>query len=431
MVLDDPLTPALSRRKRGQAAGGLGLVLRGPAVTAEAGLAVPGFGAVRDPATAHAAFRGWMFGQALPFWAGAGKDGPGLGVHEALRLDGTPAGLPFKRMRVQARQLYVFSHAALLGWAPGGAMADDIYGFMTRHGARADGAWARRLHPDGTVLDGTADLYDLAFVLFALAWYARLAGSEAPLAQARRTLDWIAHHMPHPPAGYHNAVPWEDGPRQQNPHMHLLEAVLALYETSGDSYYADHARSLVALFRRHLFDPATGTLGEFFAPDWTPAPGDAGTHVEPGHHLEWAWLLDQHERLTDDEAGAEIGRLYDFALCHGVDPATGLVWDAVGRDGALRLRNFRLWPQTEALKAYAAMARRGRVDTLARVAPTVRAIGTRFLQGCVPGAWTDQLDAAGAPASRGIPTSSFYHVFMAYAELDGLVAAGIGQRQHI
>jgi mannose/cellobiose epimerase-like protein (N-acyl-D-glucosamine 2-epimerase family) len=67
-------------------------------------------------------------------------------------------------------------------------------------------------------------------VLFALAWHARLTRSEEPLARARRTLDWITAHMPHPPAGYRNVQPWEDGPRQQNPHMHLLEAVLALYE---------------------------------------------------------------------------------------------------------------------------------------------------------------------------------------------------------
>ena len=100
--------------------------------------------------------------------------------------------------------------------------------------------------------------------------------------------------------------------------------------------------------------------------------------------------------------------------------------DAGGRDGAPRLRSFRLWPQTEALKAHAAMARRGK-DGLARVAPTVRGSGTRFLQGCLPGAWTDQLDESGAPASRLIPTSSFYHVFMAYAELDGL-AKGFGCR---
>jgi mannose/cellobiose epimerase-like protein (N-acyl-D-glucosamine 2-epimerase family) len=65
------------------------------------------------------------------------------------------------------------------------------------------------------------------------------------------------------------------------------------------------------------------------------------------------------------------------------------------------------------------MARRGG-DGLARVAPTVRGIGTRYLQGCLPGTWTDQLDETGASMSRLIPTSSLYHVFMAYAELDGL-----------
>lgn len=391
----------------------------GAGVTGGVSVTEAGFAGIHDVASAHAAFRGWMFGQALPFWAGAGNDAPGLGVHESLQLDGSPSGVPFKRMRVQARQVYVFSHAALLGWAPGRAVAEDAYAFMARQGARSDGAWARRLSPAGDMLDPAADLYDLAFVLFALAWHARLTRSEEPLARARRTLDWIAAHMPHPPAGYRNVLPWEDGPRQQNPHMHLLEAVLALYETSGDAHYADHAHALVGLFRRHLFDPATGTLGEFFAEDWTPAPGDAGTHVEPGHHLEWVWLLDQYARLTGGEAGAEAGRLYSFALRHGVDPATGLVWDVIGRDGAPRLRSFRLWPQTEALKAHVAMARRGG-DALARVAPTVRGIGTRYLQGCLPGAWTDQLDETGARLSRLIPTSSFYHVFMGYAELDGL-----------
>ncbi|HEY0203134.1 MAG TPA: AGE family epimerase/isomerase [Acetobacteraceae bacterium] len=391
----------------------------GAGVTGGVSVTEAGFAGIHDVASAHAAFRGWMFGHALPFWAGAGNDAPGLGVHESLQLDGSPSGVPFKRMRVQARQVYVFSHAALLGWAPGRAVAEDAYAFMARQGARSDGAWARRLSPAGDMLDPAADLYDLAFVLFALAWHARLTRSEEPLARARRTLDWIAAHMPHPPAGYRNVLPWEDGPRQQNPHMHLLEAVLALYETSGDAHYADHAHALVGLFRRHLFNPATGTLGEFFAEDWTPAPGDAGTHVEPGHQLEWVWLLDQYARLTGGEAGAEASRLYSFALRHGVDPATGLVWDVIGRDGAPRLRSFRLWPQTEALKAHVAMARRGG-DALARVAPTVRGIGTRYLQGCLPGAWTDQLDETGARLSRLIPTSSFYHVFMGYAELDGL-----------
>ncbi len=381
-------------------------------------IGISGFAKVRDTATAQAAFRTWMFGHALPFWGGPGMDQATGAAQEAMRLDGTPAGLPWTRMRVQARQLYAFSHAALLGWQPGAALAGGIYRFITRHGERDGGGWARRLAPDGTVLDPAADLYDQAFVLFALAWHARLTGEAEPLARARRTLDWIVAHMAHPPAGLRNVLPHEAGPRQQNPHMHLLEATLALLETTGDGFYAEQAHGLASLFHRHLFDPATGTLGEFFTDEWAPAPGEVGSHVEPGHHYEWVWLLDQYERLTSTDATASVGRLYDFARRHGTDSVSALVWDVAGRDGAARLRTTRLWPQTEALKAHIVMARRnsGGADL---IAPVVRNIGTRFLTGYPEGTWIDQLDAAGKAASKGVPTSSFYHLFMAFAELEG------------
>jgi len=379
--------------------------------------APPGFADIRDVGSAYAALRAWMFGHALPFWSGAGHDGPGRGAHEHLRLDGAPANVTFKRMRVQARQIYAFSHAALLGWHDGKRLARDGYDFITRHGERPGGGWVRRLSRAGNeVLDDAADLYDQAFVLFALAWYARLTSDAEPLQRARSTVEWIRTNMAAPPRGFLNVLPIEAGPRQQNPHMHLLEATLALHETSDDPYYADFAHELVNLFRRYLFDRTTGTLGEFFTPDWSPAPGNAGDHVEPGHHYEWVWLLDQYERQTGAVATAELDRLYRFACDFGTDPHTALVWDVVGRDGSARQRSTRLWPQTEALKAHAVMARRGG-DGAALVPLVVRNLGTRFLAGCPDGTWIDQLDAAGTPASDKLPTSSFYHLFMSYTEL--------------
>ena len=375
-----------------------------------------GFAAAHDVQSAHAAFRDWVFGQALPFWGAAGHDGPGGGACEHLRLDGTPADVAFKRMRVQARQIYVFSHAALLGWTEGERLAHDGYAFITRHGQRDDGSWVRTLSRMGDVVDPAADLYDLAFVLFALAWYARLTGLDEPLQRARRTLGFIESSMRFAPAGYQNVTPAEPGPRQQNPHMHLLEAMLALHETTGDERYLAVAHELVALFRERLFEPDGGTLGEFFTADWRLAPGEAGSLAEPGHHYEWVWLLDQYERRTGLSLTGQIGRLYSFARRAGADPRTGLVWDAVNRDGSARSRTSRLWPQAEALKAHIAMARRG-AGGADLIVPVTRNIGTRFLAGCPPGAWIDQLDADGAPAATRIPTSSFYHLFMAYAEL--------------
>ena len=111
---------------------------------------------------------------------------------------------------------------------------------------------------------------------------------------------------------------------------------------------------------------------------------------------------------------------------------------------------MRLWPQTEALKAHAVMARRHRdslagapgshipsscaldaeaSDALALVVATVRNIGACFLADCPQGTWTDQLDAFGAPVSQAIPASSFYHVFMGYAELDPSGRCGAGRRR--
>lgn len=396
-----------------------------------------------------------MFGQALPFWAGAGRDQPGLGVREALTADGSPAPTPYKRMRVQARQIYAFSHAALLGWTDGEAVARDAYAFIQRAGLRPDGAtWVRRLDPSGArVVDDTVDLYDQAFVLFALAWYARLTGEQAPLDQARRTAEWIRTAMRGPVAGYLNTLPAEPGGggggahRQQNPHMHLLEAALALLETTRTggggggrhdaAYWEGWAHELVGLFRDRFLDRLTGTLGEFFQDDWTLAPGAAGDHVEPGHHYEWVWLLHQYARLapaasgdgdgTGADAMADGDQLYRFAEAHGCDPAgTGLVWDVVGRDGTVvHARSTRLWPQTEALKAHCAVALRLGGDRAAVVeAKIVRVVDNllhRFFADCPPGAWRDRFDAAGNPVADGIPTSSFYHVFMGYAQLDQLI----------
>lgn len=376
-------------------------------------------------------FRGWMFGQALPFWAREGRDEPGLGFHEALRLDGSPADTRFKRMRVQARQLYSYAHAATMGWPGALEAAGCGYDFMTAHGWRREGGWAKLLGPGGGIVDETADLYDNAFVLLALAWYARARGSDAVLAEARRTLDWILASMgvaAH--GGFENTIPVGAGHRQQNPHMHLLEAVLALHATSPDPSTLEVAGGLAALFRQHFFDPATGTLGEFYDRDWSAAPGEAGTHVEPGHHYEWVWLLQQYASCSGDDFAAEQDALFRFAEAHGRNPRTGFVVSAVGRDGQIRDAASRLWMQTEELKAHLARGERdGRID-VARAEAVVATLLDHFCDpaggGAEPivpsGGWIDVFDGEGRPAASTMPASTLYHIYVAFAELDRLAA---------
>ncbi len=401
------------------------------AVTVAAGTAA---GTVR----VREALRDWLFGLALPFWSSVGLDRPGpdgrfRGACEHLSPTGQPVDPGFKRMRVQARQLYVFSEAAARD-APGAAeIAAGLHRFMSRGGAAADGGWARLLDREGRVLDATNDLYDLAFVLFALARYHRLTGEAAVLRQAERTLEFLRRRMARPSGGFANAEPAEFGWRQQNPHMHLLEAALALLETSGDERWAVLATELVELFGRVFLEAASGTLGEYFSEDWRRAAGLDGEKVEPGHHAEWIWLLDRHQALTGRATGALIHRLDGVCLRHGVGPETGLVRDEIARDGSLRLGSSRLWPQTEMLKAHCVLHRMAvlRVDAdearsrLAGIVRTADNLLTRYLVGAEggvlpPGTWIDRLDPFGRPAIDKIPTSSLYHVMSAWVELDRL-----------
>jgi len=372
---------------------------------------------------AHARLRTWLFEAALPFWSTAGRDRPGFGFVEHLDLAARPADVPYKRVRVQARQIFVFSCAHMLGWPGALEAATDGHDFLTRHARRADGAWVRLLGRDGDVLDPTADLYDLAFVVFALAWYARATGSAQALDQARGTLAWIGRNMTSPAGGFHEAVPVPPQPRRQNPHMHLLEAVLALFATTRDAALLATADTLVDLFRARFFDPATGSLGEFFTDDWQWAPGAAGTHVEPGHHYEWVWLLGEYQRLSGKTVEPERSALHAFANRWGCDPKTGLVFDVVDRSGVVRDGSARVWPQTEAIKAHLAMAEQGRAGEGAAIARIVENLLERFIAGNTAGTWTEHLSAEGAAKGDRIPASTLYHIVLAFSELERVFTA--------
>jgi mannose/cellobiose epimerase-like protein (N-acyl-D-glucosamine 2-epimerase family) len=367
--------------------------------------------------------RAWIRDDALPVWAEQGRDDSGYGFREHLTLAGRPADVAFKRMRVQARQLYVFSHAYLLGLHPDLTPAADAFGFITRHGLRDDGAWVRLLGRRGGVLDATADLYDLAFVMFSLAWYGRASGEQLSFVLARRTAEFVCQVMAAPGGGFHNSSPAEPGYRQQNPHMHLLEAALALYAMTDEALYANLAREIITLFQDRLFHRDSGTLGEFFDSELRAASGEAGDHIEPGHQYEWVWLLDQYATLFHCDLPIEAARLYQFAETHGRNGSGPGIVDVVGRKGVVRRASCRVWPQTEALKAHCAMARRGfHVD--ARIADGISHLCDRYFTQTPRGTWREHFSSSGELLVDKIPASSLYHIFLAFAELDSLKHGG-------
>ena len=346
----------------------------------------------------------WLREAAWPLWLEHGVDRRRGGFFEALDLQTHACTAPFRRLRVVARQVNVFAQAHQAG-LDGAADAVKLgLAFLDRHAALTDGGYAWRFDLDHRPVDHTRDLYDHAFVLLALASAAPVVGAEAVRDGARGLLAWLDASFAHPLGGYQESLP-PALPRRQNPHMHLLEALLAAYEAFGEPVYRDRAAALVALFTERLFDHAAGALPEYFDEALAPERRDGTFLVEPGHHCEWVWLLHRARALgaAPAETGEVAAGLMAFVDRYGLDPATGAVLDELDSNGAVLAASARLWPQTERLRAEF-----GRTD--ASEARQLTALRTLSAYLRPDGLWHERRLADGSWSLQPAPASSLYHL---------------------
>lgn len=364
----------------------------------------------------------WMREVSLPFWARNGID-PRTGLfHERMLPDGMPDGAAPLRARVQFRQVYSLSHAAIAGWLPdGGQIALAAWEKIVArfHGRGGEPGFVHVLAPDGSVADARRDSYDHAFAVLALAWLVRATGD----AQARAMLDgllaFVDEHLTDPAGALLEGLPHAP-PRRQNPQMHWFEAMLALHEAIGHPQGLARAAFFRRLFEERLYDSRTRTLGEHFEADWQPA----GRSVEPGHLAEWTWLLRTHERLAGLERGGLASDLLASAL-RAADPATGLLVDEVDAGFAVRRGTRRSWLQTELCKAWIAEAEVGRPGAADAARGALEALARHHLFRPFPAGWIDQLDEAARPVPGPVPASILYHVLVAVLEADRVLGRGL------
>ena len=367
-----------------------------------------------DLAGEAAALRCWLFDVALPLWWTVGADHVNGGFHEAIDLDGKPLALPH-RARSIARQAFSYAEAGRLGWdGPWREGARHALDFFARSFVTADGTVASVVGLDRRVLDAKFDLYDQAFALLAFASGHRVFGEDAAWRRHAVELRTVLERdVAHALGGFR-----EDRagslPQRANPHMHLFEAALAWMEIDDDPAWRQMADGIAKLCLDKFIDPASGGLRENFAADWSPAPGLAGRLCEPGHHYEWAFLLDRWARLTGRGRSSAVARLIVFADAHGVDAQRGVAVGAVLSDGTLHDPVARLWAQAERIRAYAIDRRPG---DEARLAAAVRGL-RRFLATPTPGTWHDQLGRDDRFVGEPARATSLYHIIGAVTELD-------------
>jgi len=373
-----------------------------------------------DVRSSVARLKRWAVDQALPLWGGAGFDSARGAFVERLTFEGAPLLSAPRRAMVQGRQIYVFSHAALLGWWPHGRplALEAAHRLIDRyHGADGAPGWVFAVHPEGAVFDARRDFYAHAFALFGLAWAYKLSPEPRFLSTALATLGVLDQHFASPSGGYHSALPAEADRREQNPHMHLFEAMLAWFEATGREMFLARAGELYGMMAARFFQPRSGILAEYFDGSWNPRKGVHGRICEPGHHFEWSWLLRRYAALSGREDSPVAAALKAFADRHGYD-AGGFVVDALLDDGRVHKASRRSWPHTEAIKAEVAAAETGDREARARAARVIDRLMAVFVGRPVAGGWIDHVDASGAPLIDFMPASTLYHVFLAAAEAD-------------
>ncbi len=368
---------------------------------------------------ANLRFQRWMREACLPLWAGQGIDPASGGHYERL----TPEGLPDRevsiRVRVQARQAFAFAFAHCKGWLEeGDVLSLRLLRFIeeqARHTTAADG-YTHLMDADFQVIDARQDLYDHAFMFLAFAWIYRATGRKSVLDRAQALLAYFDKTFGAVTGGWYEGN-YDVDCRRQNPHMHLFEAFMALYEASGDSHWLARASEMFSLFQSRFFDRGSGALLEFFTDDWVVLGNDKGRIIEPGHMVEWVWLLRWYSALSGRNVDLYADALYERAYAIGFDARSGLMYDETYIDGAPRAGTKRCWPMTEVIKANIAQARAGRDECEQRAADAIHTLFDYFLDVPVKGAYLDQRGADNEVVSAVAPASTLYHLVVACAEV--------------
>ena len=360
--------------------------------------------------------RDWLLDEAAPLWAPIGYSWGPL-FPERMSIEGVHDAVPH-RLFVQARHIFSYIQAGRMGWSgPWKEQVGRQIDAVLAHGRRADGFFFHKFALEGGAHDGRADLYDQAFMLLALA-HASAALERPDLIEAAIALDDVLdHHWRLPHGGYFEGEIAQCPPYRQNPHMHLLEAFIALEAASGLERWKRKAEHLTGLCANCFIDKQTGALLEYFDASLEPLPGLPGQLVEPGHCFEWAWLFEVAAPWLGPEAIRLSDGLVAFARAHGIDSDRGVTINEVTTAGLVHNAHARLWPQTERLKAALARYRRTRDPAERDEAISAYRGLVKYFDVPQRGAWRDKLKPDGSWIDEPAPGSSLYHISCALIEL--------------
>ena len=307
------------------------------------------------------------------------------GFYQCFARDWSPRPEPYRFLVHQARQTW--TAARVMQYDP--ALADEYRAYVA-HGlaylrdvmtdAEHGGPYLR-VGLDGKITQKHGPgkhAYGISFVIYAGATAYAATGDEKALALAMDTFRWFdAHAHDDVSGGYFEALSREGHPvrttldgrggrdgigtplgyKSMNAHIHLLEAVAALYHAKPDDAVRARLEELLALVRDRIQVPP-GALNYYFTPDWRAVP----MHDSFGHDIETAYLMVEASAALgrpDDPATWRVARaIVDHALEWGWDGKHGGFYYS-GQAFAGAFERFKSWwTQAEGLNVLLLMHER-------------------------------------------------------------------------
>ncbi len=239
---------------------------------------------------------------------------------------------------------------------------------------------------DGTVVKPHKRLYSQAFALFGLAHAYRVTHDRRYLDAALGIWKRVRFLVRDGGGGFvadtDRLFAQASATRDQNPIMHLFEALLALYDATADPQWLRDARDVSDfILTRLLREAPTGRyIAEYHDAQWQRLPAAKGGYVDLGHQAEWAWLLSAGAERGLPAYYVDIGgKLLAFAVASGYDRERGGLFWRVDDTGAVNRRKI-WWVQSEFLRATMRyVIRHGRSDLRAPFEATLAFVRDEFL----------------------------------------------------
>jgi mannobiose 2-epimerase len=230
------------------------------------------------------------------------------GYLESLR-DGRFAPTGEKFLTMQGRQLWFFSTLARAGIEDKAALAAAKAGFDFLEGRMRDrryGGYFAKVSDAGQPTDRRKHVYLNAFALYGLVAYHGASGNAHALTAAQdlfRTLDAKAYDRQH--GGYVEffAEDWRpitdpkessyvgtSGTKTYNTHLHMLEALTALYRSWPEPLVRQRLAELVQINTNTVRHPDFPCNVDGWRPDWRVVEAPGNLRASYGHDIECAWL---------------------------------------------------------------------------------------------------------------------------------------------